>query len=389
MPGLHAFTDEYGDSSLATEKSGVTTFFIITAVLVDDEQVTQQRLTAHDIRSRYFGPGEMKSSSVGTDDARRRELLQELSALRMSTYTLAVDKRELDQEGGLAWRKSFFKFLNRRLFERIYKLLDNVKLVADEHGREKFMKGFVAYVDRTLPLTLFTRRQFGFAKSSEEVMLQVADVVSGSWARVLDPQKRSPMAPEFVALLERRSVGLEAWPPRLQPEITPARHADAAKDELIRRHCVRQAQLFLREHQRETSDEDQKAQIEILTMLLFNVQFGDAARYVAAGKVIDRLHERLGLSLSQRRLRTVISGLRDAGVVIGTSRRGYKIPVCEADIKEYVNHANVIVPPMLARLRRARDDIKLASLGAIDILDASEFAELRRLVETGSGGGAA
>lgn len=34
---MRAFTDEYGDVSLAVENAGVTTFFIVTAVLVRDE----------------------------------------------------------------------------------------------------------------------------------------------------------------------------------------------------------------------------------------------------------------------------------------------------------------------------------------------------------------
>jgi hypothetical protein len=379
--GIHAFTDEYGDSSLATEKAGVTTFFIVTAVLVEDRLLAEQRAQAEAIRAQFFGPGEMKSSAIGSDDARRRRVLEQVSELRVTTYSLAIDKRELDQEGGLAWRPSFFKFINRRLYDRIYRVFDDVRLVADEYGREAFMKGFVKYVDGKLPLNLFTRRAFGFASSADEVMLQVADIVSGCWARVLDPKKASPNVAELISLLQRRSVGVEVWPPRLQPEDASLGPENNARDEVVRRHCLRQAQLFLREHQSDASDDDLMVQIEILNMLLFNVRFGEASRYVATGKILDRIRTQLDISMSQRKLRGAISGMRDVGVVIGTSSKGYKLPVCERDIKQYVNHANIIVPPMLARLKRARDDLTLASGGIIDILDRAEFDELRRLVQ--------
>jgi hypothetical protein len=379
--GIHAFTDEYGDASLATEKAGVTTFFIVTAIVVEDRVLAEQRARANAIRAQFFGPGEMKSSGIGSDDDRRRRVLERVCELEVTTYTLAIDKRELDRDGGLAWRPSFFKFINRRLFDRIYRMVNDVRLVADEHGREEFMAGFVKYVDRKLPLNLFTRRAFGFAKSSDEVMLQVADVVSGSWARALDPKKASTNVGEFIPLLERRSVGLEVWPPPLQPDDPIGPRADRNRDEIVRRHCLRQAQLFLREHQTELAADDVKVQIEILNMLLFHVRFGEASRYVPTGAILDRIRRQLGVSISQRKLRGAISGMRDVGVVIGTSSKGYKLPFCENDLKEYVNHANTIVPPMLARLRRAREDVSMASGGSIDILERSEFDELRRLVK--------
>ncbi len=65
MDRIWAFTDEYGDPNLATEKSGVSTFFIVTAVLVEDDKVEAMCRKAEVIRSRFFGRGEMKSSSVG------------------------------------------------------------------------------------------------------------------------------------------------------------------------------------------------------------------------------------------------------------------------------------------------------------------------------------
>jgi biotin operon repressor len=88
------------------------------------------------------------------------------------------------------------------------------------------------------------------------------------------------------------------------------------------------------------------------------------------------------VSLTERNVRSVVSALRDAGVVVGTSPKGYKLPVCERDMDRFARHTNTIVPPMLARVQRAREDLKLASLGQIDILDSPAFDRLRRLVES-------
>jgi hypothetical protein len=383
MDGLWAFTDEYGDPNLATEKSGVSTFFIVTAVLVEGDKVEDMRRKAEGIRSRFFGRGEMKSSSVGQDDDRRIRVLSALIDLDFTSYSLAVDKRELDREGGLAFRGSFFKYVNRRLYERIYRNVSGVKLVADRHGSEQFLAGFEKYVDRELPIDLFTRKNFSFADSQDEVGLQVADMLSGSLARVLDPGKRSPEASTILALLQRRSLGWEVWPPEIAPDVEgiPDR-IDTAKDAIIRRHCMRQARIFLQQNLAEPNPTPElRAQLEVLQTLIFNVQFGESKRYVPTGALLERVQKHAGVSLTERNVRSVVSALRDDGVVIGTSPKGYKLPVCERDMDRFARHTNTIVPPMLARVRRARDDLKLASLGQIDILDSPAFDQLRRLVE--------
>jgi hypothetical protein len=383
MDGTYAFTDEYGDPNLSTEKAGVSTFFILTAVLVPAAAVDEIRRRADRIRSAHFGPGEMKSSSVGQDDKRRLRVLAEITELDFTFYSLAVDKRELDRESGLAYRRSFFKYINRRLYERVYRNVANVTLIADKHGTEEFLKGFLTYVDKTLPLDLFTRRDISFADSRAEIMLQIADMLSGSLARILDPGKRSPEAATILSLLQKRALSWEVWPPEIAPDIEVAPDAsDSAKDAAIRTHCMRQARIFLQRHLTEVNpSDDLRAQLEVLQTLIFNVQFREARRYVATGTLIERVQQQAGIALTERQLRAVVSGLRDAGVVIGTSSKGYKLPVCERDMDRFASHTNTIVPPMLARVRRARDDLKLASLGKIDILASPAFDQLRRLVE--------
>jgi hypothetical protein len=397
--GMHAFADEYGDADLALDRPGGNSFFIVTAVLVADDQIEQVRTRARAIRGEFFGAGEMRSTSVGPDDVRRKALLRALGGLPLTSYSLAVDKRELDREGGLAHRSSFFKYAHRRLYERIYKLFYQVKLVVDEYGDEGFMKTFLEFVDKRLPLTLFTRRDFVLAKSADEVMLQVADVISGSLARVLEPRRPSQDANAILAAINERSVGIEVWPPRILPEVAEGgagaegrlnEPPDAARDELIRGHCLRQAQAFLRRHPPVADPGDElRAQSEVLHILLFQVQFADASKYVPTGRLLEKLAAQTGIALTPRRLRTVIAGLRDAGVVIARSAQGYKIPVGERDVAEFVAHANTIVPPMLERVRHARRDLLAASDGAIDILAPARFALLRTLIEVQEAHGAA
>jgi len=76
----------------------------------------------------------------------------------------------------------------------------------------------------------------------------------------------------------------------------------------------------------------------------------------------------------------VIAPLRDAGVIIASSTKGYKIPSCEQDLYDFVNHSNTIIQPLLSRIGKCRDRIRLATDGSIDILDREEYANLKQLL---------
>lgn len=70
----YAYIDEYGAFGFKFEDPGCTTSMILTAVLVDDENVSTMETSAKDISQRYFGDGEMKSKSIGKNHQRRLEI---------------------------------------------------------------------------------------------------------------------------------------------------------------------------------------------------------------------------------------------------------------------------------------------------------------------------
>lgn len=383
---LHAFVDEYGNTSIMVEKPGTSDCFILTAVLIYDEELNGQRAATENIRKEFFQTGEMKSSGVADNDERRIRILRAINTLRIRTFTMIIDKKELSRASGLAWKGSFFKYLNRRLYDRIHRLFEGVSLIADEYGDDEFMQGFKKYIERKIPFELFARNSFQQISSKKEVFLQVADMVSGSFARCFDPGKISPRATEILELLSDRSIGIEAWPPRRIPD--PKQFIDESQigkhDELVRRHCLRKAQIYLETADR--SEPSMKTQVEVLEYLLFQAQYIDDRAFVPTAKILEHLAEHAAIVINDFQLRTnVISKLRDLDIIIASGPKGYKLPVSESDMAQYVAHANTIVPPMLARLRRARQELHAASMGELDILAHNELQYLRSLVDQTSG----
>jgi hypothetical protein len=386
MGTVYAFVDESGNTNVDLTKDGVSQYFIVTAVIVHSD-LDDVRKRAEAIRLKHFQTGEMKSSSVGSKDARRLKILADLVDLPISTYALAIEKKEIEPESGLRFSKSFFKYVNKMLYEKVFRLYEHVSLVADEHGRESYMESFKTYMDTQLKPDLFMRREFRFEKSHNEVLLQVADFFSGSLGRILDASRTCEHDPSLKELLAKVSLGIDLWPPNVRGLEAPAPELTSAGqrlDDLVRRHCLRQVVVFLEKHRdAKIGPEDElRAQMELLKYLTFKLQFDSDKKFASTGEILDRLQSRAGITLTVHKLRSaVVSKLRDANVVLASGANGYKIPVSVADVAKYVAHVDSVVSPMLSRLRRARRDLLMATFKEVDILEGEALAGIRCLCE--------
>lgn len=381
---IHAFVDEFGDPNLHTDKSGVTEHFIITAVLVTGEQLDAARAGADDVRRQFFGTGEIKSSSVGRGKVQRRlAILNALAEVPHTYYAFAVDKRELHKESGLAFKRTFLKHLSGRLYSRIHRNFSNVHVLADEHGSKEFMKGFESYIHKTVPADLFANRSFGFVRSEVEPLVQVADFISGCLGHALERDYPTDDRNALIAALRKRAGTILEWPPRLvMPEGSDDGGPPAGADADVRAHCLRQATVAYQELSA-TDTEEARARASTLEFLLYRACFVDQTRYSATEEILEHLERAEGLHLSKLQLRRmVIAPLRDADVVIASSSKGYKIPMCLADVTSFVQHTDKVVIPMLKRVQRARAGLRLTTSGALDILAAAEWTSVRRCIES-------
>jgi len=121
--------------------------------------------------------------------------------------------------------------------------------------------------------------------------------------------------------------------------------------------------------------------VTCIQYLLFHFRHVDPTRYISSRELIAHIEGRRGSIPSLHYFQTrVIAPLRDAGVIIASSTKGYKIPSCEQDLYDFVNHSNTIIQPLLSRIGKCRDRIRLATDGSIDILDREEYANLKQLL---------
>jgi hypothetical protein len=107
----------------------------------------------------------------------------------------------------------------------------------------------------------------------------------------------------------------------------------------------------------------------------------DPTRYISSFELIEHIKARRGKSVKLHYFQTkLIAPLRDEGVLIASSYRFYKLPSFEADLFAFINHSNTIIQPMLMRVKKFRDQIRLATDVELDILDKEEYDIICKLM---------
>ncbi len=321
----------------------------------------------------------MKSSGIGSKDSRRLRVLRDIATLPITFFSLAADKDSIWRDGGLVYKDPFLKFLHGQVYRRLYRAISSVAVVSDEHADQTFMSSFQSYVEGRHIRDLFNNQSFEFRSSKDDPLLQVADIISGSLARHFDKEKASERSVEFIDALRPITSEISEWPVVYRP--ADRDQVSRADDGAIEEIALDQAAKFLAEHQ-ESSDDDLHAQCCVVRYLLYQVRFVDRSAYIPTKRLMEVLEGEHGIVATEHRLRSsIIAPLRDAGLLIASSQRGYKIPVSVSEILDFVDHATNIVNPLLSRVRNARSQISLATAGEIDILAGERYETLRKTLD--------
>jgi hypothetical protein len=375
------FIDEYGDPNLDVDKNGVSGYYILTAIIIDDEITVEETNKALKIIKRHFPKGELKSSKIGKNINHRLEICKELLQLRYHFYSIVYNKSDIIKDSGLKYKESFIKYLHKQLYEVLYACLPSLNIYADEHGRSEFMVSFKKYILDVIKEDFFDSRTFNFVNSKEYPFIQVADFVSGSLARYYDDKKSQIGATSFLALIKEKCLRIDAWPTKkyynINTNIIPTKYN---YDPLIVEHAIRLAEMFISKHER-SNDADVELQIRTLKYLLFNFKFIAPNKYVSAKDIVDHLLDSTNKEISLQKLRlNIIAKLRDADIIIASSSNGYKIPLSINDMYDFVERTNNVVLPMLERIKRARNQYLFISKNEVDIIDSSRYSELKDII---------
>ena len=360
----------------------VSTHFIITAVIVKESDVSEYEEKAEAIRSKHFQTGEIKSQKVGANHERRLRILRDALQLPASFFVVCIDKKACQENmtlKGLYFKESYYKFMNNIVHRELRRAFQRVIVVADEMGSNEYMQSFCKYVQSNQDMPNFLDGlSFGFQDSKNDVRIQIADFISGTLAYVYDEHKRDKTAPNYGKILEKKTSVLLY--PQTYNTYVFENHVGSEFDDTIARLCFAQAVRFIEENSASTEPET-NAQVVVL-QYLYRFMNNDTRGYIYTGELKERLeYTGLGkMSDSAFRMR-IIGKLRDKGVIIASSQKGYKIPSKQSELYDYINHDAKIVIPMLSRLKKCRDIVRLATANGLDVLDHTEYKDLKRFFD--------
>jgi len=377
MPKYLGFIDESGNHDLDTSKEGVSKYYVINAIVCEEDQLQGLTNLVETLRRNHYGEGEIKSSRTKAE--RRIRVIEDLQAIDFKFVALAVNKDELQKTGGFLHKKSFVKFLHGILYKSLVASYQDIAISADEYGREEFMRSFREYISKNHVPDLFKSCTVEHVKSDNNVLVQLADFLAGTIRMIYEGGASKELMQTFIELAKKSKLSIEEWPPQHFRRIDQ-RTERKEFDEVVFNVAMNSAASFISEND-DFADHGLREQLIVLKYLLFQAQFVHT-EYISSGELRDHLSARGCEQLSEHQFMSlVISQLRDSGVLISSSNKGYKIPQTHRDYMDFVELVNGQSIPLLERLRRAKKTLFEASLGEIKTFDDPQHARLKRVIE--------
>jgi hypothetical protein len=333
------------------------------------------------LRKKFFSTGEIKSSSVGKNHYRRTKILKELIKLPFQVFAVVIDKKaclENMSMKGLNYKPSFYKFMNNIVHQELRRAFEKITIVADEIGSSEYMKSFCKYVDSKQDIpNIWGDTNFTFEDSKSDARIQIADFISGTLSFIYDSKRKNATNPDYYNILQEKIIRIEEYPKIYRNYILEESALADEYDVQVAKLCFAQVVKYI-EDNNNSEDEDVQCQIIVLQYLLFRFMNNTTRDYIYTGELTDQLKKSGKSGFTERNFRTRIIGkLRDKGVIIASSNKGYKIPSKEKELYDYVNHDATVVIPMLARLKKCRDLVKLATNNELDLLNREEYKPLK------------
>lgn len=375
-----AFADEFGNNSFAFDTQG--SHFIVCSIIVNKQDLGNIEIEVEAIRKRYFQSGEIKSNKVGPNYARRKLVLEKLCELNFQVYAVVVDKRQLVSQG-FNYKSSFYKYVNGLVYRELYKTFPSLTLVVDEFGANDFMLSFKKYVQKNHIRDLFEGAEFVQENSQGNLMIQVADFFAGTLGYCFDETKKSAHSDDFLGIIESRMASINYFPQSYESLKVEISQQDKSFDSRIATIGLRSALDFIDE--KKVIDQADADQMSFVKLLLLYRRTYSKKGFISTRELLNHLDYGRKTPISEQYFRTKIVGkVRDYGVLIASNssgdRKGYMLPESADDLYKFINHSNSVIVPMIKRIQKARDIIKLATNNELDLLAKPEYARLQKII---------
>lgn len=374
------FVDEAGTTSIKST-DGKDRLYISVAVVVNTSDIESITANLDEISNRLNHGAEFKSSKIGNNDERRISFLKEFRELPFRYYVLVVDKTKCPSDGGLAYRRSAYKFFANQLYTTIDNRLANVSvdLYVDNYGTQEFQHECEKYFNSKCEL--FTRASIVYKDDKTSRLVQLADMIAGTLRQYFYEEASIELRASVRSLLrDGHEIVLKQFPFNHRFFKTPSAEVAGSNefDSTIARINIDRAVALVNEYD-DSDDEIKQMMGAVLKMLL--ASYAEGTGNIFAERIQAELTQLCGKPISKQMMQSkVIGGLRFNGIIIAGDKKGYRLATTERDLRAYLAHDNSVIMPMLAKLNKARSI--LSENADMDPLERySDFIDLKSIAD--------
>lgn len=183
------FIDDSGDPGFKFDK-GSTRFFVISLVIFDDPlQAEKVAVAIKDLRRSLKFPDEMEFKFHKSKRMVRERFLRTINPFQFRIRNLVIDKTKIKSDKLKYDKNSFYSYAIKTVLRYSYSIV-NARIKIDGSGDRVFRRSFLGYLRQQLNSK--QRKVVENCKlvdSNENVLIQMADMVSGSVRRSYDHDK--------------------------------------------------------------------------------------------------------------------------------------------------------------------------------------------------------
>lgn len=371
---VYIFGDEFGTSTLNQNDVKNITHFVYAAIVVKESNLDKAREVRDSISQIFFYGNPIKSNSrVLKYEKKRIEILEYLiKNLNFIIYLLVVDKEKLSKDtGGLRFKEVFYKYFRGIFVSQINNNFSEFEIFMDNLISEKYSSELKNYIIQNYQNNFF--EQYHISDDKDEPLIQLADLIAGSYGRVFNASFMSNNSEEILYTLKSITPNITFFPDKVDNKtfvVNPDKHIDSEVYEIVRNDAIKI---------HDTVDDDVSR--AVLDYLLWH-QKVLPFKYAQTYEITNALKYYSGKELSIENLRIIIKELRFKGIIIvsSSSTSGYKLAVNKSDVHTYFTHYLNYILPMLKKIEIANGVFANKTVG--DFIPLSDMEELKNLVET-------
>jgi len=341
MSNYVAYIDESGDPNFA---DGASKTFVLCAIVFKREDLHLLSGALDRIKV-YYNMRELKSSHVRSFEE-RYDILQQLLSSAPKIITICFDKDALFGDW-FRYRSTFYKYAQRLLNHELYRIFGSISVTMDRYGSPQYRKSLKEYLLSKLQMELFDP-DLMVASAKDIDFIQASDFLAGSIRKTLEG--------DFVDQDNLIDIIKPFWVRRIQLPDTGSHVGDIpdSYSGVLLGACMDEARRYLNKHKSTSND----PRIRTLEYLYYSAIDG-SNEYIFTHEILEWLTT-LGFTLSEEQFRSeVLASLRDDGLIIAGSRRGIKIPRTPEDIRDYINFNINLALPVLRRLKKAIEFVRV------------------------------